>query len=196
MILLLRTLARLVSFLLLVALALAGFAVAVFSIGGGAGGFSIPGLARLVHLPALRDQVSVLLMSVEAPGPVAAKTAASGAGAMVVGIALIVGAVWPRRERLVTLESSDGGVLAARPRPLTRAADALADQTRGLVAKKVRVRPGRRTGGRIRVRARHAARDDAGELRKSTEAHLAPLAEPFGLRTRTRIRVADERVVR
>lgn len=196
MILLLRALARLVSFLLLVILALAGLAIAIFAIGGGAGGFSLPGLARLVHLPDLRDQVGMLLTSVEAPGAVAAKTAAAGAGAVVLGVALIVGALWPRRERMVTLESSDGGTLAARRRPLTRAAEALADQTRGLVARKVSVRPGRRDGGRIRVRARHAPTDDGGELRKSTEAHLAPLAEPFGLRTRTKIRVADDRVVR
>jgi len=195
-ILLLRALARLVSFLLLVILALAGLALAVFAIGGGAGGFSIPGLARLAHLPDLRDEVRMLLTSVEAAGPVAAKTAASGAGAIVLGVVLIVGALWPRRERLVTLESRDDGTLAARRRPLTRAADALVDQTRGLVSQKVRVRPGRRDGGRIRVRARHAPTDDPSELKTSTEAHLAPLTEPFTLRTRVRIRAADDRVVR
>ena len=57
MILLARALVRVVSFLLLVILALAGLVLAVFCIGTGTSGPSLGGLARLLDLSSLRDTV-------------------------------------------------------------------------------------------------------------------------------------------
>ena len=75
---LLRTLARLVTFALLVALSLCGLAIAVFAIGGSTSGdFSLPGLAKLVHLPQLRSDIGELYARLEAPGSVAAISATS-----------------------------------------------------------------------------------------------------------------------
>ena len=50
-----RLLARVVSFVVLLALALAGLALAVFCIGTGTGGPSLAHLASLLHLASFRD---------------------------------------------------------------------------------------------------------------------------------------------
>jgi len=55
MVLLLRALARLVGFVLLLALAVAGLAAAIFSISGGDGTLSLPGLVELARLDDLSD---------------------------------------------------------------------------------------------------------------------------------------------
>ena len=185
MILLLRAIARLVTFVLLLALAVCGLAMAVFSIGGSSSGdFSLPGLARLVHLGDLRDQAGELLHDLQGPGSVAGITALCGLAALALGVLLLVGALWPRRERLVILERGEGGTLAARRRVLGRVAGALAEQTRGVTATKVKVRPGRRRGGRLAVRADHSSTQQPQDVRQRTELALAPLTEAFGLRAR------------
>lgn len=182
MILLLRTLARLITFLLLLALAVAGGAVAVFSIGGGSGTFSIPGLAELIGLPVLRDDVGTLLRTVEGDGGIAVVTALAALGAIVVGLLLLVGAFAPRRERLVVLEQDDSGTVAARRRALGRAAAALAEGTRGVTATRVRIKPRRRArGGRVRVRASHPRTADPDEVRTAATSALEPLTGAFGL---------------
>ena len=60
------------------------------------------------------------------------------------------------RERLVTLASTEAGEVAARRRPLAQAATALVEQVRGVTEARVRVRPRRRGGGRMKVRASRA----------------------------------------
>lgn len=185
MIFLLRAIVRLVTFVLLVVLAVCGLAIAIFSIGGSRNGdFNLPGLARLVHLGDLRDQVGELLHDLAGPGPVAGITALCGIGAVALGLLLLVGAVWPRRERLVILQRSEAGTLAARRRVLGRVAGTLAEQTRGVTATKIRVRPGRRRGGRLAVRADHSRIQQPQDVRQSTQLELAPLTEAFGLRAR------------
>jgi len=194
MILLLRAIARLVAFLLLVVLAVCGLAIAIFSIGGSrTGDFSLPGLARLVHLGDLRDQVGELLQDLAGPGPVAGIAALCGIGAVALGLLLLMGALWPRRERLVILQRSEEGTLAARRRVLARVASALAEQTRGVTATKIRVRPGRRRGGRIAVRADHSRSQQPQDVRQQTQMALAPLTEPFGLRARITPRLGQRR---
>ncbi|MBA2255730.1 MAG: hypothetical protein H0W05_00810, partial [Thermoleophilaceae bacterium] len=100
--LLLQGLARLVTLLLLSALALAGLALAVFSIGSGEATVSLPGLAELIGLHVLRDRVGELLAMVEDGGSVEAVPALAGVGAVALGCLLLVGAFGSRRERLVT----------------------------------------------------------------------------------------------
>ena len=68
----LRAIVRLVAFVLLVVLAVCGLAIAVFAIGGSrSGDFNLPGLARLVHLGDLRDQVGSCVLSEDDLGRVA-----------------------------------------------------------------------------------------------------------------------------
>ena len=192
MILLLRALARLVTFVLLVVLAACGLAIAIFSIGWSrTGDFNLPGLARLVHLGALRDQVGELLHDLAGPGPVAGITALCGLGALALGLWLLVGALWSRRERLVILDRSEEGTLAARRRVLGRVASALAEQTRGVTATKVKVRPGRRRGGRLAVRADYSHTQEPQDVRQRTQLALAPLTEAFGLRARVQPRLGQ-----
>jgi hypothetical protein len=177
-----RILARLLTFVLLVVLALAGAAVAVFSIGGGSGTFSLPGLADLVGLPALRDRVGDLLAAVEGGGGIATVTALSALGAVLLGLLMLIGTFAPRRERLVVLEQDDQGRLAARRRAIGHVASALAQQTRGVTATKVKVRPKRRArGGKLRVKASHPRTADPAQVRTETQSSLEPLTGAFGL---------------
>lgn len=183
MILLLRALVRLVTFLLLLALAITGGAVAIFAIGGGSGTFSIPGLAELIGLHVVRDEVGTLLRAVEADGGIAVVTALCALGAVLLGVLLLIGAFAPRRERLAVLEQDDSGTLAARRRPLARAAAALAEGTSGVTATRVRVKPRRRArGGKVRVRASHPRSADPDQVRTDATSSLEPLTGAFGLK--------------
>ncbi len=194
MIMLLRAIARVVTFALLVVLSVCGLAIAVFSIGwSSTGDFNLPGLARLVHLGDLRDQVGELLHDLTAPGPAAGIAALCGVAAVALGLLLLVGALWRRRERLVILQTSDEGegTLAARRRVLARVASALAEQPRGVTATKVKVSPGKRGGGRLAVRTDYSHTQQPQDVRQRTELALAPLTEPFGLRVRVSPRLGE-----
>jgi Family of unknown function (DUF6286) len=194
MIVLLRAMARLVTFVLLAVLAACGLGIAIFSIGWSrTGDFHLPGLARVLHLGELRQQVGELLHDLTSPGPVAGITALCGLGGLALGLLLLVGALWPRRERLVILDRSQEGTLAAKRRVLGRVAGALAEQTRGVTATKVKVSPGRRRGGRLSVRADHTRTQEPNDVRQRTQLALAPLTEAFGLRARVQPRLGQDR---
>jgi hypothetical protein len=184
MILLARALVRLVSFVLLVILAVAGIVLAVFCIATGTSGPSLGGLASLLDLGALRDTVGSWLEQLQAPGPAAVIAAVGGLGAILLGLVLLAGILVPRRERLVTLSSDERGTLAARRRPLAQAATALVEQVRGVTAARVRVRPGRRGGGRLAVRATGTRRVDAQQVKAAVGEQLSGLADPFKLKAR------------
>src|SRR3954447_18515093 len=168
MILLARALVRLVSFVLLVILAVAGLVLAVFCISTGTSGPSLGGLASLLDLSALRDSVGIWLHQLEAQGSVAAIAAVCGLGAILLGLLLVIGILVPRRERLRAPPrgappppaGGERGRLAPRRRPLAQAAGALVEQVRGVTAARVRVRPRRRVGGRLKVRASRARPTD------------------------------------
>ena len=182
----LRALARLVTLVLLAALAAAGAATAIFAIGGDDNAVSIPALARYFHLPELRETIGDFLSRLEADGPIAWWSVAGGAIAVAFGILLLVGVLMPRRERVVVLEDDESGRLAARRRPLSRAAEALAEQQRGVTEARARVRPRRRgRGGRLRVAASRTRVADAEAVNQAMAEALAPLAEA-GLQTRVR----------
>ena len=189
MIALARALVRVLAFLLLLALALLGLAFAIFSIQGGTGTLSYANLADLVGLSAVGDEVGGFLRRLER-GEQGLLTILAGLGAILLGLLLLLGVLVPGRERLLSLPGRSGdGEVAARRRPLTQAATALVEQARGVSGARVRVRPGRTSGGRLTVRAEHTRRADPVEVRQAVEERVRPLAEPFGLRTKVQTRL-------
>ena len=194
MIVLARALVRLVGFVALVALAAAGLALAVFCIGTGTSGPSLGRLARLLHLGSLRGTVGQWLGQLESPGSVAVLAGACGVGAILFGLLLLAGVLVPRRERLVTLSRSEPGTVAARRRPLAQMATALVERERGVTKARVRVRPMRRTGGRLSVRASRARRADPAQVQAAVREALGGLTEPFKLKARVDVRRQGARV--
>ena len=194
MILLARALVRVVTVLLLVLLAFAGLALAIFCIGTGTSGPSLGGLAGMLNLDEVRDDVGGWLARLEAPGSVAVIALLCGLGAMLLGLFLLAGLLVPRRERLVTLTSDARGTLAARRRALGQAAAALVEQTRGVTSARVRVRPRRRTGGRLTVRAERVRPADPGELQGQALEKLRGLTDPFKLKARVEVARRGARV--
>jgi hypothetical protein len=156
---------------------------------GGSETLSLSGLADLLRLPELRDEVGDWLGALEADGPVALLSLLGGLIAMLAGLALLAGVLVPRRERLVTLERTPTGTLAARRRALAAAAGMLAEQARGVTAARVRARPRRTSGATLRVRARRTRPTDPRVARTAVEDQLRPLTDPFGLRSRVQVRL-------
>jgi hypothetical protein len=194
MILLARALVRLVSFLLLVILAVAGIVVAVFCIGTGTSGPSLVKLASILHLASVRDTIGHWLGQLEASGSVAVLAGLCGLGAILFGLLLLTGLLVPRRERLVTLASDGEGTLAARRRPLGQAAETLVEQVRGITQARARVRPRRRAGGRLRVRASRTRTADPTQVRAAVNEQLRELTDPFTLTARVEVAREGARV--
>lgn len=190
-----RLLARLVAFVLLVILAVAGIALAVFCISTGKTGVSLGGLASLLHLGSLRSTVGSWLGQLQGSGPIAGVAALAGLGAILLGALLLAGGLVPRRERLVTLASDGQGTLAARRRPLAQVAQALTEQVRGVSEARTRVRPRRwRPGGRLRVRASRPRPADPVQVRGAISEQLQELTEPFALKARVEVARRGARV--
>ena len=187
----LRALARVISFLLLAALALVGLAVAVSSIGSGEDTLSLPWLADQAQLPFVRDEVGGFLDRLEAGGPGTTSAILGGLAAILLGLLLLAGVLVPRRERLVTLDSGGEGRLTARRRVLAQVARALVEQVRGVTQAKAKVRPRRRADGRIRVTADHSRRADPKDVRQAASAALQELTGPFELKARVRPQLGD-----
>jgi hypothetical protein len=195
MILFVRLIARLLAFVLLVALALLGLAVAVFSIQGDGGTLSLPRLAEYFELPELRAHAGRWLDQLEEPGPVALASLGGGAAAIAAGILLLAGTIVPPRERFLVVEEEDDGRLAGRRRAVAQAARSLAEPVRGVTAAKVRVRPRRRgRGGRLAVVAVHPRTVAGSEVEERVREVLVPLSEGFSLRARVRARRGKPRV--
>jgi hypothetical protein len=194
MILLARALVRLVSFLLLTILAVAGIVLAVFCIGTGTSGPSLGHLASILHLTTVRDTVGHWLGQLQSSGSVAVLAGLCGLGAILLGLLLFAGLLVPRRERLVTLVSDGEGALAARRRPLAQAAQTLVEQVRGVTEARARVHPRRRTGGRLRVRASRTRTTDAGQVRGAVTEQLSELTDPFALTARVEVTRRGARV--
>jgi len=185
---LLQTLVRVISFVLLVALALAGLAAAVFAVVG------LTQLADLAALSSFRDTVGGFLRAIEADGPTARVAALAGLGGLLLGLLLLAGILIPRRERLVTLERSPEGTLAARRRPLGQVAGALAEQTRGVTEAQAKVRPRRRGGGgTVRLTAVRTRPTDAKQVKDAVGEQLRSLTGPFALKAKVAVRAPDGR---
>lgn len=192
MIALTRALVRVLAFLLLVLLALAGLAAAIFSVQSGTATLGYANGLSLMGGPEVRDAVGSFLGDVEA-GRRGLLLVLCGAAAIGLGLWLLAGLLTPTRERVVGLVGGGEGPgrLAARPRPLAQAATALAEQVRGVTAARASVRPGRRSGGTLRVRADLPRTADADVTRRAVEERLRPLTEPFGLRARVQTRSGE-----
>ena len=187
MILALRALARVVAVLLPAALAVVGLVVAIAAVGSSED-FSLPWLAELIGLPSLEQAVGDWLGALEADGPVAVVAALCGAGAVLLGLALLAGVLVPRRERLVTLRSGDEGDIAARRRALSHVGETLVQGAGGVTRARVKARPRRGSGGRMRVTAHRTRPADPDSVRSATTAALEPLTAKLPLRAKVRTR--------
>ena len=182
MILLLKALARLVTFVLLLALALAGLAATIFALTRGSSGF-----AEALELPAVRDGVGSFLTRLES-GDAPGEAALGALLAILGGILLLIGALRRPPENTVVYEQGSAGRIAARRRPLGQMAAALARGVRGVTDSRVRVKPKRRgPGGRIEVTAMHPRTADTKALEQAVGEAVAPLAaDARSLRVRVR----------
>lgn len=182
----LRILSRLVGFALLLVLAVGGLAVAVFCIGGGDATLGLANLASLLSLDRLRDTVGPWLESLEADGALAATAALCGLGAVALGIGLLVGALVPRRERLLVIRRADRGDVTARRRAVASALSDLAERPREILGAKAKVRPHRRrAGGRARIKlVRGVGTDERAAAAESRRA-LSDLGEAMSLKLRS-----------
>jgi hypothetical protein len=182
----LRLLAAVVGFLLLVLIAVGGIVVAIFCIRGGTATLSLHHLASLLSLPGLRDKVGPFLEGLEADGPVAALAALCGAGGVLLGIGLLIGALVPRRERVLIIERSDRGTISARRRAAGNALVDLAERPREVIGVKARISPNRsRTGGRARLRLTEAAGTDERPQAEQARTDLKDLAAALSLKLQT-----------
>jgi hypothetical protein len=194
MMLLLRALARVLELAWMIALALAGLAVAAYCLDGVIGlGSDRPD--RLLRLPAARVHVGHALRRLGDPGPVAALGLIGGSLAVLVALALLAGLLVPRRPRLLLLSDEADGRLAARPRTVA----AMLRERAGSVAEITRVSRPRLRTGRLVTRARltvvpsASAEGDAGAVREQVQAALADVTEPFSVRARVAVHVARSR---
>ncbi len=193
----LRLLSALLGVVLLTAVTVAGIAVAVFSVRGGDRSLSYNQLAGWLDLAAFRDTVGIWLDGLESTGSVDIAAALAGVGAVAAGAALVVGAVVPRRERLLILDRSAAGRLAMRRRAAAGALTALVERPREVLDARVRVRPSRhKVGGRASARLDRARSADPAEVRtaaaKSTDGLVGEMS--LKLRLHDRIRRRNGRV--
>jgi hypothetical protein len=185
-----RALARLLAVVLAAGLAAGGLAAALFSIQGGSATLSLPGLARLLHLGDLQATVGAWLAALEAGGPVARVAALAGAGAMALGVLLLLGVLARRRERLIVMRDGDDGRIAARPRAVGQAAVALGERSRDVLRATDRTTARRRgVGGRLRLTLYHARSADGAGMAAAGRARIQGLADAFSLRADVRDRV-------
>lgn len=185
-----RLLARLIGFVLMLALALAGLAIAVFSIEAGPDGLSIPGLADLLNLSGLREEVGSLLGQLETSG-IDLKPALAGLAAMLVGALLLAGILAGRRETVFSSDPSEEGTIEAERRPLAAAAERLTAGVSGVSTADVRARPSR-NGGSLRVRASHPRPRSSEKIKGKVESALEPIRDAFGTKVNVRARPGEK----
>jgi hypothetical protein len=189
-----RGLARLVALVLTTTLALAGLAVAVFSIQGDSSTLSLPNLVGQAQLDDLHARVGRFLADLEADGPIAKVAALAGAGAVLLGLLLLFGVLARRRERLIVVRSGEDGTLAARRRAVGQAAVTLGEQSRDVLHARAKTGARRRgTGGRLRLTVYHAQSTDRAAATAACRDRLQALAGSFSLRLRVRARVPQRR---
>lgn len=182
-----RALTRLLALVLLPLLGLVAAAFASAAIAGGANARSLADTAQLTQ--AWREVGTFLENTAPAGGTTVLVAAA---GALLIGIILLIGALAPARERELALK--DDRDLSIRRRALRSAFVAQAGSARGTTATKVRLRTRRlRRGGRLAVRATRSPRAEAAPIKQSLSARIEPLAAAFALRAKVSSRVGKSR---
>jgi hypothetical protein len=189
----LRTLARVVGVIWMVALALFGLGVAMYCVDALVSlGTIRPD--RLLHLPSVREHVGRFLNQVAAPGVTAGLALLCGLGAVLLGFLLLLGVLGRRRQRLAILESDHAtGTVAARRRPLSDMVRALAESADGVTSmKRPKVSLSRRgTGGTLQINTTRTRTTDPRGLTAAVQTAVEPISEPFALRPRVRVRLGD-----
>lgn len=185
----LKAVTRLISMLLMIAIALVGLGVALYCFDGLVGlGSARPD--RLLSLPAVRGDISAFLDRLEAPGPTAAIALLCGIGAIAVGALVLLGILGPVRQRSAVMARGDDGELAIGGRALRSMIRARARRVDGITAvdrPRVTLRR-RRPGGRITLTVLTNRTAVPNDVRRSVGAALEPVTAPLGLRTRVRMR--------
>jgi hypothetical protein len=190
---LLRVFARTAGVVWMLVLALFGLAVAMYCVDALVGLGSVRP-DRLLGLPGVRRHVGRFLDQVAAPGSTAGLALLCGLGAMLLGILLLIGVLGRRKQRLVMLDQDhQAGAVVARRRPLGDMARSLAESTPGATrVKRPKFSLSRRgTRGTLRVNATRARGTDPRELSTAIERAVEPITEPFGLKARVRVRLAE-----
>lgn len=192
MTLLLRPLARALSAIWVLVLALGALALAFYCLDGLiALGSLRPD--RLLSLPTVRQHVGRFLSQVAAPGTTAGLALLCGLGAMAIGVALLFGIFRSPRERRVILDRGEDGTLDARPSALRDIARGLAARTRVAAAvdrPKLRLRRSG-DGGRLVVGVARSRTTDEQQVRAELEQRLAAITEPFSLKPQVHVRVGE-----
>ncbi len=190
--LLLRPLARLVSILLMVALALVCLGVALYCLDAEISLGSIRP-DRLLHLVTVRHHVGHFLTQVAAPGSTAGLALAGGVVAVLLGLLLLAGILRSSKQRLVVLEEGSDGMLAAQSRTIRSMAQALAQRAPGATSiPRPQLKLSRRgTRGRLTVTASRSATSDPPAVKAAVTQQIEQLSGPFHLRARVRVREGD-----
>ncbi|MGI8412359.1 MAG: hypothetical protein ACR2QA_07665 [Solirubrobacteraceae bacterium] len=189
---LLRPLTRLIGAVWALALGLLGLGIALYCLDGLVSlGSARPD--RPLGLVSVRRHVGHFLDQVAARGPIAGLALLCGVGAMLIGVVLLVSTISSRRQRLAVLERDAQGTLAARPRILRAMAGALAEQARGATSvKRPKISLSRRgTRGRLTVNASRAGTSNPKEVQRAVQDAVAPIGEPFKLKSRVRVRIGE-----
>lgn len=188
----LRPLTRLIGAAWALALGLLGLGIALYCLDGLVSlGSARPD--RLLGLVSVRRHVGRFLDQVAAHGTIAGLALLCGLGAMLIGVVLLVSTISSRRQRLAVLEHDTEGTLAARPRILRAMAGALAEQARGATSvKRPKISLSRRgTRGRLTVNASRAGTSNPKEVKRAVQDAVAPIGEPFKLKSRVRVRIGE-----
>jgi hypothetical protein len=186
-----RGITRLVA---LLALPLLGLAALAFAVAAIIGENRARDLADSLYLTEGWARVGTFLETVAPRGE--SVVVASAAGAVVLGLVLVIAALVPTRERELHLKDGDPA-LGIRRRALRNALQSRTGRVRGVTGATVRLKPRRRrVGGTVRVRATRTPRGDAKAIAAVYDERLAPVADAFGLRTRVSSTVGSSRRAR
>jgi hypothetical protein len=189
MMLILRSIVRLVETLLMILLGLIGLGVALYCLDGLISlGSARPD--RLLHLPQARRAVGNFLHRIALMGPAAALAGLCGLVAMALGVAIVIGLLGRRRQHVAVLDGGSDGTLGVRARVMRDMLRSLAVGTPDATQiKRPRVRLARRgRGGRVRLTAFRSPTSDARAVRASLSDNIAPITNEFGLRSRVSVR--------
>ena len=191
--LLVRAIARLIEILWMAVIALVGIGVGLYCLDGLISlGSARPD--RLLHLPVVRRHVGQFLAQLSAPGSVAILALVCGVAAIVIGLALVVGLLGSRRERLIVVErDAERGDLYARTRTVTRMIRSVTEQTPGVTGvhrSKLRLkRSGER--GKLKLLASRGPRSDAAAVDDAVHERVDPITEPLHLSADVRVRLLE-----